>query len=141
LDANGDGKISADELAKAADALKTLDRNDDGVLTPEELAPPGPFAGGGRPGAPPGAGNPQNPGAGAFADRLKQADTNGDGKISKEEAPERLKENFDRLDANKDGFIDQTEAARLSGRPQQRPQQGNPQRRRPQQENQDNKSE
>ena len=40
----------------------------------------------------------------------KQLDKNGDGSISKEEAPERMKENFDRIDANKDGKIDREEA-------------------------------
>jgi Ca2+-binding EF-hand superfamily protein len=136
IDANGDGKLSGDELAKAGDALKTLDRNKDGALTPEELAPPGgPFGRPGEPGTPPADGA-----ARAMLDRLKQADTNGDGKLSKDEAPERLKENFDRIDANSDGFIDQSEAARLFGRLQQnRPQDGNPPRRRPQQENKDNK--
>jgi collagen type III alpha len=47
---------------------------------------------------------------------LRAADANGDGKISKEEAPDRLKENFDRFDANGDGFIDDMEARRASGR-------------------------
>lgn len=39
------------------------------------------------------------------AEFFKRMDANNDGKISKEEAPERLKENFDRVDANKDGFV------------------------------------
>lgn len=135
IDANEDGKLSGDELAKAGDALKTLDRNKDGVLTPEELAPPGGPPGPGRPGNPANP-PPQDGNARAILDRIKQADTNGDGKLSKEEAPDRLKENFDRIDANSDGFIDQAEGARIFGRPQQgRPQEGNPQRRRPQQDN------
>ena len=40
----------------------------------------------------------------------KQLDKNGDGGISKEEAPERMKANFDTIDANKDGKIDREEA-------------------------------
>lgn len=39
LDADGDRVISADEIAKAADALKTLDKNSDGKLTADELRP------------------------------------------------------------------------------------------------------
>jgi Ca2+-binding EF-hand superfamily protein len=40
---------------------------------------------------------------------MKEADANGDGKISKDEAPPMLKDRFDRLDANSDGFLDDTE--------------------------------
>jgi Ca2+-binding EF-hand superfamily protein len=39
LDANHDGVISADELAHASEALKTLDKNSDGQLTPDEYRP------------------------------------------------------------------------------------------------------
>ena len=42
LDADKDGKISAEEIANAPAALKTLDKNDDGILTAEELRPPRP---------------------------------------------------------------------------------------------------
>jgi len=42
LDANKDGVISADEIANASAALKTLDRNGDGQLTHEEFGPPPP---------------------------------------------------------------------------------------------------
>ena len=36
---------------------------------------------------------------------FKRLDMNGDGKISKEEAPPRLAQNFDRFDIDKDGLI------------------------------------
>jgi len=39
LDANGDGVISADEIANAPAALKTLDKNSDGQLGPVEYGP------------------------------------------------------------------------------------------------------
>ena len=42
LDADKDGKISSEEIANASAALKTLDKNDDGALTLEELRPPRP---------------------------------------------------------------------------------------------------
>jgi hypothetical protein len=42
LDLNRDGVISADEIAKAVESLKTLDKNGDGQLTPDELRPPRP---------------------------------------------------------------------------------------------------
>lgn len=40
LDADKDGTLSADEIAGAADALKSLDTNGDGKLTKDELRPP-----------------------------------------------------------------------------------------------------
>jgi hypothetical protein len=39
LDADGDGVISADEIAGAAVSLRKLDKNGDGQLTPEEYRP------------------------------------------------------------------------------------------------------
>lgn len=42
LDANKDGTISADEIANASAALKTLDKNNDGQITGDELRPPRP---------------------------------------------------------------------------------------------------
>jgi hypothetical protein len=42
LDANRDGKLSAEELTDATDALLELDENGDGELSPQELHPHGP---------------------------------------------------------------------------------------------------
>ena len=39
LDTNHDGVIDANEIANAPAALKTLDKNGDGKLTPDELRP------------------------------------------------------------------------------------------------------
>jgi len=47
LDANHDRVISAEEMQNAPQALKSLDRNGDGQLTPDEFAPPPPRHGGG----------------------------------------------------------------------------------------------
>lgn len=64
LDADGDGTISATEIANAAAALAKLDKNNDGQLTVDELRPPRPKGGPGGPhGQPPRGGNrPQPPG-------------------------------------------------------------------------------
>jgi Ca2+-binding EF-hand superfamily protein len=52
-------------------------------------------------------------------ERLRQFDSNGDGKFSKEELPPRLQERFETLDTNKDGFINPRElpAAQRTGGP------------------------
>jgi len=42
LDANADGVIDAGEIANAPAALKKLDKNADGKLTPDEYRPPRP---------------------------------------------------------------------------------------------------
>ena len=55
LDANHDGMIDATEIANASAALKSLDKNGDGQLTPEELRPPRPEF------APDGARGPRGP--------------------------------------------------------------------------------
>jgi hypothetical protein len=52
LDANGDGEVDAAEITNATAALKTLDKNNDGVLTEDEIRP----AGGRGPGGPGGEG-------------------------------------------------------------------------------------
>lgn len=44
LDADHDGVISAGEIEKAPDALKSLDKNEDGKLTPNEFLSPRPEA-------------------------------------------------------------------------------------------------
>jgi Ca2+-binding EF-hand superfamily protein len=114
LDADGNGEISASEIADAAKALAKLDRNGDGKLTLDEIVPP-PGGPGGRPdGTRPAAGGS------AFADeflkRIQAADANGDKKLSKEEAPDRLKDQFERLDANKDGQLDAEELKEVIAR-------------------------
>jgi hypothetical protein len=49
----------------------------------------------------------------AIISRILESDKNEDGKISKDEASDRLKQNFDRADENGDGFIDEAELKTL----------------------------
>ena len=67
LDANGDGELSAEEIADASRALSKLDKNGDGKLAREELVPA--FPGRGGPGGPPGRGPGGPGGPGGPADR------------------------------------------------------------------------
>ncbi len=102
LDANGDGKLGRDEVAGAprlSQQFDALDANKDGFLTAEELqaARHGRGFGGSGPG---------------FA----RLDADGDSRISREEAANapRLTQEFDAIDANKDGFltVEELQAAR-----------------------------
>jgi len=54
--------------------------------------------------------------AAALPERMSQLDANKDGKLQKDEAPERMQAFFDRLDANGDGAIDGNEAKAMRGR-------------------------
>ena len=40
---------------------------------------------------------------------LKSFDKDGDGKVSREEAPEPMRDRFDSIDSNGDGFLDQAD--------------------------------
>jgi collagen type III alpha len=57
---------------------------------------------------------------------MMAADADGDGKISKEEAPEQIQQFFDRIDTNSDGYIDSREAAAARARRRQREADGGP---------------
>ena len=143
LDADEDGEISAEEIKNAAQALKKLDKNDDGKLTREEFMPPrpgpgfGPRGEGGGPGGPGGPGGFGRPGPGGpggfgqrgpggpggpgqrgpgpnFVERIMQLDEDGDGKVTKEELPERMQRILERADTNVDGAIDREEAEKMA---------------------------
>lgn len=81
--------------------------------SPERAAPaasPAAQAGGGPPARGGGRGG-RGPGGRSF--NLMQFDKDGDGKISKDEAPGPMAGAFDRMDGNQDGFIDSQEIAEL----------------------------
>ncbi len=96
LDANGDHVISGEEIANAASALKTLDKNGDGKLDREEMRPemppwmhrrPGPPEGRGEFRGPPGPDGPrpEGPKPERFVDRLMEFDADSDGKLDRSE--------------------------------------------------------
>jgi Ca2+-binding EF-hand superfamily protein len=120
FDTDRDGTISNAEIASASAVLLQLDANGDGRLTAEELRPS--FARDGRrdPRAPSGAGRGGNdrtvgaPGAGPasagdLADTLMALDRNSDGVLRRDEMPWRFQGLFERADADKDGALTRDE--------------------------------
>jgi Ca2+-binding EF-hand superfamily protein len=93
LDANHDGVISSSEIKRAPAALWSLDKNNDGKLTIDELLP--------------------DPVTSWVAQLISIFDTDGDGKISKEERANKFglqfRELLDRADRNKDGVVTEEE--------------------------------
>jgi Ca2+-binding EF-hand superfamily protein len=108
LDADGNGEISSSEIEGAVAALKKLDKNSDGKLTMEELMPEG--MPGGFPGGFPGGGDPAE-----MVTRIMAMDTNKDGFVDKDEAPERMVQGmFPRADSNGDGKLSKEELTKFA---------------------------
>jgi len=109
LDADGDGELSSAEIDNAVTALRSLDKDNSGSLSSEEMMPDfGAMRGQGR-----GGGNRDG---GSFAQRMLENDADGDGKISKAEAPERMQGFFDNLDSDSDGYVTTEELEAMSKR-------------------------
>ena len=108
MDTNSDGKISIDEASPGEfkDNFAFIDTNGDGFADLAELKVAMAFSDGGQ------ASTTDPAPAGEFtAEQLMTfMDTNGDGKITMDEAPEDLKQGFSFIDTNGDGGIDVKEA-------------------------------
>lgn len=117
LDTNRDGTISASEIDEASRSLKNLDRNGDGTLSAEELRPEFAAAGPSGPGSPDAGGPPTRE---MMSRMFQQRDADGNGKLSGDEIPERLRANADRVDENGDGGIDSAEMIKAMTRMSER---------------------
>lgn len=115
LDVDDDGQLSATEIENAAKSLMKLDKNGDGLLSPEELRPepgtlPNVFAAGGGPGGRPGPDGRPGPGNPAMLLRMFDTrDADGNGKLSGDEIPPPLQERMANLDENGDGALEKSE--------------------------------
>ena len=108
IDADKNGELSAEEIANAATTLKTLDKNSDGKLDMAETRPN--FEGMGRGfGGPSGGGGSEE-----MINRLIAMDANKNGKLEKDEVPERMQSMFSRADKNEDGAIDKEEMTAMA---------------------------
>lgn len=120
LDVDKNQELSAEEINNATNALKALDKNADGILNEKDLGRMGSPRAGGQGGAP-GRGASQRGSGGAdagkqvnnFADRLMAFDKNKNGKIEKDELPERMQAVMSNLDSNKDNVLDKQELDEL----------------------------
>jgi Ca2+-binding EF-hand superfamily protein len=103
LDANHDNTIDEAELAKAPAALRALDKNQDGRVTADEMSP---AMGRGRGGRGRDEEGPQ--GGNTVEEAVKtylSFDRNNDGKLVRDEVPDRMQGIFERGDSNKDGAL------------------------------------
>lgn len=147
LDANKDGKLAKDEFPEQARAFfDMIDTNKDGFIDKNESdesirrmraqfggGPSGP-AGGSGPGGPGGAGGFGGPGGGGAGGvggpggrrgfDFAELDKDGDGKLTREDYPERARQFFDLLDSNHDGFVDKAEFEEARRRMMERMRQG-----------------
>lgn len=121
IDQNQDHEISASEIENASKNLLSLDKNNDGVLNEDELGHGGPQRSG-RQGPPgqrgqrgQGPRGQERPSEGGFAAQLLEFDENNDGKLEKDELPERMQRMIEQHDTDGDGALDKEELEAMGG--------------------------
>lgn len=128
LDTDGDGTLSPSEIADSSKSLMKLDKDGDGAISAEEMkpdmskiGPPGGLAGA----AGAAAGMLQQMSPAMIGKMFETRDANGDGKLSGDEIPERMRERVSMIDTDGDGSLQKSEveamATRMMDRAGQRP--------------------
>src|SRR5262249_46139863 len=114
LDTDGDGQVSLEEwraAGKSIEAFQRIDRNDDGILTPDEvlysLGLPADGAKGGKDSAKKGPVMGKGKLSRDLPAWFAKLDTDGDGQVSLDEWREGGKalEEFEAMDRNGDGYL------------------------------------
>jgi len=102
MDANGDGKISAEEHEAAAKKMfERMDANKDGIVSAAEMNAAHEQV----------AGKKAEPGQMSAADKIKVIDIDGDGQLSAEEHEAGAKNMFERMDSDHNGSLSKAELA------------------------------
>ncbi|MCG3126186.1 MAG: hypothetical protein CHACPFDD_01016 [Phycisphaerae bacterium] len=109
FDKDRDGSLSREEIDDAANVLRALDRDEDGVVTAEEARPRRERRGPGGPGGD--AEDRPGPGFGGRGGFVMRFDSDKDGFVTRDEYVSGAEEQFNRFDGNHDGKIDADEAA------------------------------
>ncbi len=124
-DQNADGTVTQDEFSGSGEVFRLLDKDKDGAITGPDLGLPVDYkpdpraverakkrARGMAPENGTGSGRRNAPSS--ILQAITKMDADGDGKVSKDEWKFRP-QGFDRLDRNRDGFIDKRELKRAGG--------------------------
>ena len=119
LDVDGNHELSSSEIQNASKSLAALDTNGDGIVSRDDMGPPGGGHGQGGAHGRRGQGGPRRPEADDAKDtkkvsktymkRLMKFDKDKSGTIEKDELPDRMQRVMTKADTNGDDVLDENE--------------------------------